>query len=258
MKRADGIYLLDTAVLKNSGLFDRYYRQMPGDRKDKTDAKKTDSGKRLCLGAGIVLSKALDDAGITVTVGNNEGIKDKDESLSGKYLMETGPQGKPYLSGCEDFFFNISHSGTMAMVAVSSREVGADIQELNHFDDRLINYVFNESDLELAKELMPLPVPALCPMTADSRTEVSTNTPDLVYTRMWAMKESVMKHNGKGIGLDPRKITLSLEGGNLKASHPAFDFSGLYITEYLFSSYAIAICSEHALFPCSPGLIELR
>jgi hypothetical protein len=45
--------------------------------------------------------------------------------------LEAGPHGKPRLAGPGRLRFNLSHSGELALVAVSARlEVGADVQRL--------------------------------------------------------------------------------------------------------------------------------
>ncbi len=253
MTRAGRIMLLDTGVLADQDLFARYYDQMSQERKNKIDAIKADSGKRLSLGAGILLKWAMKLAG--------EGSQ-----------LKFGPQGKPYIAGRSDFFFNLSHSGSLVAIAVSDREVGVDIQKMRHFDDRLVNYVFNIEDRKFVKEMM------------------DDGDVDRIYTRMWAIKESVMKYNGKGIAMEPQKIALRVEDGSascgsgsasgndslnvaangngssnvasgggqsgtrIRISHPDYDCSNLFISEYScrdsadVTFYGLAVCSEYEDF----------
>ena len=42
--------------------------------------------------------------------------------------LERGPMGKPFFAGLEGRCFNLSHSGTLALCALSDRPVGVDIQ----------------------------------------------------------------------------------------------------------------------------------
>jgi 4'-phosphopantetheinyl transferase len=236
MEKHNRLIALDTSCLENDDLFDHYYDQMPQDRKKKIDALKIAGAKRLCLGAGILLNKALAEAGIIET---HDGTDNRQSTQ--QYKIETGPQGKPYLAGRDDLFFNLSHSGTMAVIAVSGREVGVDIQNLKHFDDHLIDYVFNPGDRKLAKEFS-VPI-------------------DRIYTRLWAMKESVMKYNGKGIGLEPKKISFRLEDGLIRPEHPSVDLHGTYIFEQEIEPevscpgpeqaptfYGLAVCSRDKAF----------
>ena len=46
-----------------------------------------------------------------------------------------GEHGKPYLNG---FCFNLSHSGTLAVLAVADGEVGVDVEKIAAASDKLI------------------------------------------------------------------------------------------------------------------------
>ena len=246
MKSNNRLVLLDTSLLADENLFARYYDEMSQERKNKIDKIKAEGAKRLSLGAGILLKKALDEARIMLD-GECEGEKIAVQ-------LGYGPQGKPYIAGCDDFFFNRSHSGSMVAIAVSDREVGVDIQKLKHFEERLASYVFNIEDREFAKGL-----PARCEI-APAQICDGVSDMDYIYTRMWAMKESVMKYNGKGLAMEPQKIALKMDDGTaIRVSHPAYDCSRLFISDYSCSVgadgafYGLAVCSDYEDF----GEIEL-
>ena len=226
MKRENRLMLLDTSVLKDEEVFLKFYEKMPKERKKKIDALKPEGSKRLCLGAGILLDRAV-------------GLCD----------ISFGPQGKPYIKDA-DIFFNLSHSGDMAVIAVSDRDVGVDIQKLKHFKDSLVDHVFNIEDRELAKELMAELTDTGLGVGAAQHGDSSF---DQVYTRMWSMKESVMKYTGKGLSLEPKKILL----------RPMYrkDVSP-FIHEYTClqdpsAFYGISVCSEYKDFGCTPEWISL-
>ena len=101
------IYVLDCDALKDETLFEKYYSQMSPERRQKIDRLRFDSDKRLSLGAGILLQKALGDYAKSAVLANEH--------------------GKPYVDGCP-LKFSISHSGKYAAVATAETEIGCDIQ----------------------------------------------------------------------------------------------------------------------------------
>ena len=95
----------------------------------------------------------------------------------------------------------------------------------------LVNYVFGEGDKSLAKELMD-----------------GENDADKVYTRLWTVKESIMKHSGKGIAMEPKSISLRLEDSKIKASSAVYDCEALNLLPYEIENYQITVCSEYEEF----------
>ena len=200
-------------LLQDPEQFDAWYRRMPDFRKEKIDAFKPHHSKLLSLGAGILLETAMKDIGIL------------------SYEVMPDPDKKPRIKGHDDIFFNISHSGDVVILGISDREIGVDIEKVRHFKDTLVNYVFGEGDKSLAKELM------------DSEAD-----PDKVYTRLWTVKESIMKHSGKGIAMEPKSISLRLESDKIKASSAEYDCEALNLLPFEITDYRITVCSEYDKF----------
>ena len=199
--------------LQNPEQFDAWYRRMPDFRKEKIDAFKPHHSKLLSLGAGILLETAMKGIGIL------------------SYEVMPDPDKKPRINGHEDIFFNISHSGDVVILGISDREIGVDVEKIKHFKDTLVNYVFGEGDKSLAKELI------------DSEAD-----PDKVYTRLWTVKESIMKHSGKGIAMEPKSISLRLENDKIKASSAEYDCEALNLLPFEITDYRITVCSEYDKF----------
>ena len=232
----NALYVLDVNCFEDEQLFNEWHERMSTERKKKIDAYKNGISKRLSLGAGVLLEKALAEA-----------------HLAG-YELFYNDQNKPFLKGESDIFFNISHSGNMACLAISDRLVGVDIEKDRHFADNLIAYVFNESDKETAKKLA-----------------LWENKLDMAYTTLWTVKESIMKHSGMGIMLEPKKIILSVEDDEIlapkepqntkkavriKAETPSYDCSNLKFSLFDLPGYRLTVCSEYERFP-SPVTVEL-
>ena len=196
-------------MLEDSGQFDLWYEKMPEFRKRKIDAFTPEKSKLLSLGAGILLDRAMKDAGID------------------RYEIELTEHEKPRIKGHDDVFFNISHSGEVVVCGISGREIGVDVEKIRRFKDSLIDYVFMPQDQELAKELA-----------------MSESDMDKVYTRLWTVKESIMKHSGMGISLLPKNINLRLENGKIKASSAIYDCEALNLLPYELNDHQITVCSE--------------
>ncbi|WP_026521130.1 4'-phosphopantetheinyl transferase family protein [Butyrivibrio sp. VCB2001] len=213
MKIENTLYIMNIDILEDQAQFDLWYDKMPDFRKRKIDAIKPHRSKLLSLGAGILLDTAMTDAGIS------------------SYEIELLENEKPRIKGMRDVFFNISHSGEVVCLGISDKEIGVDIEKVKHFKESLVNYVFMPQDQDLAKELME-----------------SESDKDKVYTRLWTVKESIMKHCGKGISLSPKNILLRLENGKIKASSAACDCEALNLMPYEINDYQITICSEYEDF----------
>ncbi len=218
------LYLLDVNIFEDQEVYAQAYAGMDAGRRKKIDAYRFDKDKRLSLGAGFLLQKALGDIGIS------------------EYEIGYGKREKPYLIGHENIFFNLSHSGNMAAFGISDREIGVDIEKEKEFRPTLINYVFNDGDKELAKELI----------------KSIGLSDEQVYTRLWTVKESIMKYTGIGIGLEPKKIELygKLDAGEypvIYARSSEYDFEKLKLTCIDLDGYQLTVCSEYEGFKIETG-----
>ena len=205
MAISNRLYLLNTSELAQEKSYQHWYGLMDPERKNKIDRIKPESGKLCSLGAGILMKKALEA----------EGINDFELCYKGRE--------KPYIKDREDVFFNISHSGEMVALGISDKEIGVDIEKVKEFQDSLINYVFNDTDISFAKEL----------------------SPEWGYTRLWTIKESIMKHSGIGIGLEPRKIQVYLKDDRIRAKAEKYPCDDLNFTCHTIENYQLTVCSEY-------------
>lgn len=161
---------LDTDCLTGS-LFDRWLSAVCPARREKVNRCRFDRDRRLSLGAGILLSRALGNFGLT------DGAVVPDEN------------GKPYLPG-ETVCFSLSHSAHFAVCTVSSCPVGVDIEEIAPVSEALISRVCTPREREIFRN-------------------AGENTPEL-FCRLWTAKESVLKCTGAGLTVPPEKIEVAL------------------------------------------------
>ena len=92
--------------------------------------------------------------------------------LSREELLKN-ENGKPYFANGP--YFNISHSGRYVLMAVSTSEIGVDIEEIKNKDMSSLVRIFNEAEAKMIKEHS-----------------------DFYY--LWCAKESLIKCMGLSVG----------------------------------------------------------
>ena len=92
--------------------------------------------------------------------------------LSREELLKN-ENGKPYFNNGP--YFNISHSGRYVLMAVSTAEIGVDIEEIKNKDMSSLVRIFNEAEAKMIKEHS-----------------------DFYY--LWCAKESLIKCMGLSVG----------------------------------------------------------
>lgn len=121
-----------------------------------------------------------------------DGKRLKDESVFARALLKymlseyfgitdfhigTEENGKPYLIG-SDICFNFSHCFKRIICTVSDDDVGCDVQDIRAFNPRIVSRFF----------------------TSDEGLILSaSNNKDEHFTKLWVLKESILKYKGVGI-----------------------------------------------------------
>jgi 4'-phosphopantetheinyl transferase len=99
---------------------------------------------------------------------------------------------KPYLPSHPSVFFNITHAGDCAVIAIAKNPVGVDIEYVNKdFDyNEILSGIFNKSEIH----------------------EVfNSNNKQRTFYKLWTRKEAIVKATGKGID-DHFPEIVSLDG----------------------------------------------
>lgn len=94
-----------------------------------------------------------------------------------KLTFTYGENEKPYLKN-RTAFFNISHSGDYVICSVSESEVGCDVQKITEYKEKIAKRFFTVEEKAFLDK---------------------SDTPDEHFTKLWTMKESVLKKTGEGI-----------------------------------------------------------
>ena len=205
--------MADIKNISEKSSYDYWYNLMPIKRRERIDAYKPQNSKLLSLAAGILIKKALENEGIT------------------EYEISENSMGKPYLVTSDKVFFNLSHSGEKAILAISDDEVGIDIEKDKTFNQKLTEFVFDDNEIQQAM--------------------ATSQDTDCLFTALWTAKESIMKFYGKGISMEPKKIHLAMdfEGGfTIRNIEGDYDYSKLVLARKNIDDYQITICSKGDTF----------
>lgn len=199
------IYFTCVSPLADERLYRSLYAAASEERRQKTDRYRFLKDRMLSLGAEGLLLYALQKAGLGF------------EAVSYRY----GEHQKPYLSGADGFFFNLSHAGEYAMLAVSDAEVGCDVEQIRPVDLGLFAHVLTADEHSV--------------LTAAPKEER-----DALFFRYWVLKESCMKALGKGLSLDPKSFSLTLAPAIRAAG--AGILGPLAFADGAFPGYRYAVC----------------
>ncbi len=106
-----------------------------------------------------------------------EGIR-KEYGIAEKPLFTYGAHGKPSILGHPEIHFNMSHCREAVVCVLSNQAVGADVESVAHYRESVMRYTMNDREVE---EIL------------------HAERPDVAFTRLWTMKEAVLKYSGEGI-----------------------------------------------------------
>lgn len=120
--------------------------------------------------------------------------------------------------------YNLSHSGDYVMCAVSDKKVGCDIEKIKEAPIKVATRFFCQGEVDYLSKV--------------------TET-DYEFFRIWTIKESYMKMDGRGLSMGLKNFEVVFDEGCEK---PAIMKDGklvdCYIKEYELDGYKISVCSE--------------
>ena len=123
--------------------------------------------------------------------------------------------GKPITDGME---FNLSHSGDIAVCAVSDKPIGIDIEAL--------------------REIRP---DAAKRFAAAEELEYIGSDPRRLF-EIWTLKEAYFKCVGTGIGSDIKSVTFTVNGDDIRCSEPGFTCKFISIAD----GYICSVCEKES------------
>lgn len=158
------VVVADVELLMDEQMFTRMLMSVSTDRQQKARRYKFPKGKALSLGAALALDKLL----------QRRGLRERDQ----RYLE--GKHGKPSLADHPEIHFSISHSSHFVACAMADCEIGIDIQHLVKVNEPLMRRVLSDEELEMVMA-----------QQGEER--------QMLFARLWALKEAYLKAVGTGI-----------------------------------------------------------
>lgn len=204
-------FVYDVTELYDSVIFKKGMELLPWpDRREKVMRYRYEKDRCLSLGAGLLAAYAL-------------GKRMAAAQLSEAELeLAYTERGKPYLLHHPEIHFSISHSGRLAVCAVSDVPVGIDVEEIRRFDAGVAALAFSAEERDwLAAQ-------------ADG---------DRAFTRLWTRKESYLKMTGEGITDELQAISVQPGADE--------DDAGLSFEETGIPGHMICVC-VHDTSPMRP------
>lgn len=202
----------------------RLLEELPPQRREKTCKLLFDRDRRASASVWALLRHAvMQEHGIDVNT----------------LVVSKEAYGKPVFSPENGIHFNLSHSKSAVMCAVSDAPVGCDVQtyqELPLYDASLEQHI-----------LCPDEQAVIDPVQGESRRKM--------LTLFWVAKEAITKHAGTGLTTDVRKFNFSRPVAAFFETHPleenvapfAFKSHGLTFSLYTKAGAAFCACSEKLL-----------
>ena len=145
-------------------------------RLERLESVRSEQGKRQGAGAELLLNRA---------------VRELRPDIRLPLDIAADENGKPRLRD-GGLFFSLSHSGDVALCAVSDQELGADIQEQKPFNERLARRFFTVEELAYI---------------------LASPDRDYTFSQVWALKESYIKAVGLGLKLPLDSFSLDFEKG---------------------------------------------
>ncbi|MDO4939636.1 MAG: 4'-phosphopantetheinyl transferase superfamily protein [Lachnospiraceae bacterium] len=204
-------------------LFNAFYEKVSEERRVRTDAYRFDKDRRLSLGAEILLTETL----------RRYGFDPKDGFRLGK-----GENGKPYLDGQDDIYFNLSHSGDYVMCAVSDRDIGCDIQKTERMNLKTAERFFLKQEYET--------------ITGQESDEKIRD----MFFRYWVLKECFLKVTGRGLAMPLNSFEIIT--GDEVSIVQNYDNRNYYFREFSLDGYKAAVCTADRICDADIEEIDLR
>ncbi len=147
-------------------------------------------------------------------------------------ILRFGDKGKPHIENFTGIHFNISHSGNFVVCAVSSSEIGIDVERVRKINLRIAERFFSEkeiNDLMACKE--------------EERMHY--------FITLWTIKESYLKAVGRGLTQHLNSFTIVKDGDSylLTGNEEAKGFG--IETSCLSPEYLMAVCAPLPYLPCN-------
>lgn len=134
--------------------------------------------------------------------------------------------GKPWFPAYPEIRFSISHTRGLAVCLLSDRECGVDTERRRPLREKVAARVFSpEEQAALA----------------------AADDPDMLFTRLWTLKEAYVKAIGIGVSYPMRELSFTLDGDKVQSNRTDAVFFHTTIEDYAVSVCCLTQRSEKGL-----------
>ena len=210
------LFFRDVAELSDKKSFDDALEIVGDGRRRKVLRYKNENAARLSLAAGLAFVDGINSLGI----GNGDAavteadVGDDTEELPKTYVINNADGGNPV-------YYNISHSGELAVCGFSEKRIGVDLECIDDRDNRPVIKRFFKSEQDYILE--------------------DENGIAERFFRVWTMKECFLKCIGVGLsGLD--ELPELIPAKALVIEHRGERYS--FRQELYKGKYVISICEK--------------
>lgn len=135
------------------------------------------------------------------------------------FTISSDSNGKPYIKN-SDLHFNLSHSGSRALCVCGNVRIGCDIEKIKACNEKVAERFFCKNECAVLRQ---------------------SEKPSRAFTRLWTLKESVLKFTGEGIsgGLDCYDFSEYYK-------EDKFSLNGLIFNSFEEDGFSVSICSENS------------
>lgn len=137
-------------------------------------------------------------------------------------MLTLGEHGKPFLAQRDDVRFNLSHADGIAACIVSDRECGIDCEKVREYRPNVARRVFTpEEQAMLGAE--------------------PESGRDLLFFRLWTLKEAFVKALGRGISYPMNTVGFSFADGYISCTEQGWRFR-----QYILrgGEFVVSVCER--------------
>ena len=145
-----------------------------------------------------------------------------------EHHLDKNEYGKPFLKEHPEIHFNISHANDIAICAVDTQVIGADIEEIRDFHDAILRKVFTDEERAFWEQIAT---------DEDSRREW--------FFRFWTLKESRIKHAGLGLSMSLTGFSFAFDTSVSPYKITCSDKGICFQQEILEDKYVLSVCTAN-------------
>ena len=251
------IYYMTLDKLKDPASFAKCYNEMPDIRRQKIDRIRGEDGKRQSLGAGILFNQAFLNEGVNPLRASDilcgrYSCDDNEKNVETSIMYDPGDctvdgtgseitdaakaavvtEGEApktginyqYGKSIEGRYISLSHSGNVAMCAISDQPVGCDVEQIS------------DKDIKIAKRFL-MKEQYLRYLRASDRKEQQE-----MFFKIWTAKECVIKAQGGNVDFSSDNILVDLNCAKATVQKTGDAYNIKFFEERPDLQYIFACC----------------